>query len=166
MKVLWAPWRLAYIEQPDLASGCFFCDNPRLEGRAARRDALVLRSTELASVVMNRFPYANAHLMVAPRLHTADFAGLDADVSAALQRELQGCMRALDTAFSPQGFNIGLNLGRVAGAGVADHLHWHIVPRWQGDTNFMPLLADTKVMPEHIEATYDRLLPLFEEVDG
>jgi ATP adenylyltransferase len=163
VRVLWAPWRLAYIEQADSGSGCFFCDNPRLEDRGARRAALVLRSGEQASVVMNRFPYANAHLMVAPHDHTADFAALDAAVVAAVQSELQACVQVLTEAFSPQGFNVGMNLGRVAGAGVADHLHWHVVPRWEGDTNFMPVLGETKVMPEHIEATYDRLLPLFEE---
>ncbi len=112
---------------------------------------------------MNRFPYANAHLMVAPRAHTADFAALEVAVVTAVQAELQACVRILAEAFSPQGFNVGMNLGRVAGAGVADHMHWHVVPRWEGDTNFMPLLSETKVMPEHIEATYDRLLPLFEE---
>ena len=112
---------------------------------------------------MNRYPYANAHLMVSPREHTADFAALDAATVAVVQAELQACVRILGKAFSPQGFNVGMNLGRVAGAGVADHMHWHIVPRWEGDTNFMPVLGETKVMPEHIEATYDRLLPLFEE---
>ena len=112
---------------------------------------------------MNRFPYANGHLMVAPREHTADFAALDPAVVAAVQAEIQACVRILAGTFSPQGFNVGMNLGRVAGAGVVDHMHWHIVPRWEGDTNFMPVLSDTKVMPEHIDATYNRLLPLFEE---
>ena len=163
MKVLWAPWRLTYVEKPDAGSGCFFCNNPRLDGRSDRREALVLRSNQHVSVVMNRFPYANGHLMVAPRAHTADFAGLDRVVTAALQDELKACVRVLAGAFAPQGFNVGMNLGRVAGAGVTDHMHWHVVPRWQGDTNFMPVLADTKVMPEHVLATYDRLLALFEE---
>ena len=166
MKVLWAPWRLTYIEKPDLESGCFFCENPRLESRDARREALVLRSTQQASVLMNRFPYANAHLMVAPREHTADFAGLDAETGASLQAELRSCVAILQRAFAPHGFNVGMNLGRAAGAGVADHMHWHVVPRWEGDTNFMPAIGDVKVMPDHVAATYDRLLPLFEEVDA
>lgn len=163
MKVLWAPWRLAYIEQPDCPSGCFFCDNPRLETAAARRDALVLRTTRHVSVLMNRYPYANAHLLISPREHTADLTALPGEIAAEVHRQLADCVRILDTALSPQGFNVGMNLGRVAGAGVADHMHWHIVPRWEGDTNFMPLLAETKVMPEHVLDTYDKLLPLFEE---
>ena len=101
--------------------------------------------------------------MVAPRDHTADFARLDAEVAAGVTVELQRAARAIQRVYSPQGMNIGANLGRVAGAGVEDHLHWHVVPRWEGDTNFMPLLADTKVMPQHIEEAYDRLLPYFED---
>ena len=112
-------------------------------------------------VLLNRFPYANAHLMVAPRVHTADFAKLDVESAAAVQAELQRPVAALDRAYSPGGINIGLNLGRAAGAGIADHLHWHVVPRWQGDTNFMPLFADVRVMSQHLEEAYDRLLPLF-----
>ncbi len=112
---------------------------------------------------MNLYPYASAHLMVSPRRHTRDFAGLDPLVTTALQSELQRSVRVLTRAFSPAGFNLGMNLGRAGGAGIDDHLHWHVVPRWVGDTNFMPMLADTRVMPEHLEATYDRLLPLFAE---
>jgi len=163
VKVLWAPWRLSYVEKPDAASGCIFCDKPRAPTAAARREDLVLRVTEHASVIMNLFPYANGHILVAPRQHTANFAGLDGDTSAALQAELRRVVDVLTRAFSPAGFNIGMNLGRAAGAGIADHLHWHVVPRWVGDTNFMPMLADTRVMPEHLIATYERLLPLFGE---
>ena len=114
--------------------------------------------------MMNRFPYANAHLMVAPRRHTADFAGLDHDAACPLIESLQQAVSIVERVYAPQGINIGINLGRVAGAGVDDHLHWHLVPRWEGDTNFMPVLADTKVIPQHIEETYDRLLPHFEEL--
>ena len=102
--------------------------------------------------------------MVAPRVHTADFAALDHVVAAGVHDLLQRSVRVLTAAFAPAGFNIGMNLGRTAGAGIADHMHWHVVPRWEGDTNFMPLLAETRVMPQHLEQTYDRLLPLFEEV--
>jgi ATP adenylyltransferase len=163
VKVLWAPWRLSYVEKPDAATGCIFCDKPKSEGEAARRDSLVLRVTDHASVMMNLFPYANGHILVAPRRHTADFAALDVETSEALQAEVRRVVRVLTRAFSPAGFNVGMNLGRPAGAGIADHLHWHVVPRWIGDTNFMPMLADTRVMPEHLLATYDRLLPLFGE---
>ena len=159
--MLWAPWRLSYVEKPDAAAGCIFCDKARAESADARREHLVLRVTEHASVIMNLFPYANGHLMVAPRQHTADFAGLDAHTSGQLQAELQRVVRVLTRAFAPAAFNIGMNLGRASGAGIADHLHWHVVPRWVGDTNFMALLADTRVMPEHLAATYERLLPLF-----
>ena len=163
MRVLWAPWRLRYVENVDSSPGCIFCDKPRIETPEARRDALVLSATDDASVIMNLFPYSNGHLLVAPRAHTSDFAGLDPHRAASLHGELQRAMRVLERAYSPAGFNIGMNLGRAGGAGIADHLHWHIVPRWVGDTNFMPLLADTRVMPEHLLATYDRLLPLFTE---
>jgi len=163
MRVLWAPWRLSYVENVDSASGCIFCDKPKADGAAARRAALVLRATEHASVIMNLFPYSNGHLLVAPRRHTADFAELDARTAGELQAEVQRVVRVLTKAFSPAGFNIGMNLGRPAGAGIADHLHWHVVPRWIGDTNFMPTLADTRVMPEHLMATYERLLPLFQD---
>ena len=112
---------------------------------------------------MNRYPYANAHLLISPREHTADLTSLTAEIAAEVHSQLADCVRILGRAFAPHGFNVGMNLGRVAGAGVADHMHWHVVPRWEGDTNFMPLLAETKVMPEHVLDTYDKLLPLFEE---
>jgi len=163
VKVLWAPWRLSYVSQAAANDGCIFCELPRAQGAAARKDALVLYTDDVAQVLMNRFPYAHAHLMVAPREHTADFGGLSAATAGAVQAALQKAQRALTAVYAPAGFNIGMNLGRVGGAGIADHLHWHIVPRWEGDTNFMPLLADTRVMPQHLEEAYDRLLPMFEE---
>jgi ATP adenylyltransferase len=104
--------------------------------------------------------------MVAPRRHTADLLDLDAETAAALHNGVRAAVGALKAEYSPQGFNIGLNVGRAAGAGIADHLHWHVVPRWEGDTNFMPTLADTRVMPQHIEDTYDRLLRRFERLAG
>lgn len=163
MRVLWAPWRLGYVEKPDAASGCIFCDKPTASTDSARAENLVLRVTEHASVIMNLFPYANGHILVAPRQHTADYAGLDAQTASQLQLELQRVVRVLTKAYSPAGFNIGMNLGRPAGAGIAEHLHWHVVPRWVGDVNFMAALADTRVMPEHLATTYQRLAPLFAE---
>jgi ATP adenylyltransferase len=164
VRVLWAPWRLAYLEKQAANEGCIFCEKPRLDSAQARRAALVLHTTDSAAVLMNRYPYINAHLMVAPRTHTADFAGLDARVAAAVQAELQLAVGVLSRAYAPGGFNIGVNLGAVAGAGIADHLHWHVVPRWQGDTNFMPMLAETRVISQHLDDAYMRLLPLFEEL--
>lgn len=162
MKVLWAPWRLSYVENPDKRRGCIFCDKPSLEGSAERREALVLYSNEHSSVLINKFPYTNGNLMVAPRRHTADLLDMDAGCSAALFDAVKLALKVLGEVYAPQGFNIGINLGRPAGAGIDDHLHWHVVPRWEGDTNFMPLIAETRVMPEHLEDSYDRLLPLFE----
>jgi ATP adenylyltransferase len=163
VRVLWAPWRLSYVEGAAPNDGCIFCTLPAREGPAARRQALVLASDELAAVMMNRFPYAHAHLMVAPRRHTSDLLDLDATTAAAIHDRVCAAVAALKAEYAPQGFNIGVNVGRAAGAGIADHLHWHVVPRWEGDTNFMPTLADTRVMPQHIEDTYDRLLRRLEQ---
>jgi len=107
--------------------------------------------------MLNKFPYGYAHLMVAPRTHTADLGALSPDEFHAVMDTLRGAASRLATAFHPDGMNIGMNLGVAGGAGVADHLHWHIVPRWVGDTNFMPLLADVRIMPEHLDTTYERL---------
>jgi ATP adenylyltransferase len=162
VKVLWAPWRLSYVSSADTAHGCIFCDLPRADGAEACKRNLVLYRDDRVQVLMNRFPYAHAHLMVAPREHTADFAGLSPEAALAVHSALQHAQTALHRVYSPGGYNIGMNLGRIAGAGVADHLHWHIVPRWEGDTNFMPLFAETRVMPQHIDEAYDRLLPHFD----
>jgi len=165
LKVLWAPWRLRYVGgQESSGGGCIFCDKPALKEPDKRREALVLGSDDDVSVIMNLYPYSNAHLLVAPRLHCGDFASLSPAVHTALQKNISRCIGVLTKAYTPAGFNVGMNLGSVAGAGIADHLHWHVVPRWQGDTNFMTVLGDTRVIPEHIEEAFDRLLPLFEEM--
>lgn len=147
---------MAYLAGPK-ASGCIFC-----AGRDSmdRRAHLVLLQ-EPAIVMLNRFPYASAHVMVAPRAHTADFPALPAATLHAVMDVVQRSAAVLQDLLHPDGMNIGINLGAAGGSGIADHLHWHIVPRWNGDTNFMPMLADVRVMPEHLEATYDRLQPLF-----
>jgi ATP adenylyltransferase len=154
---LWAPWRMAYIGQPK-ERGCIFCTKQRA---ADSRKALVLARTRAACVIMNRFPYANGHIMVAPRRHTADLNALAPEDYAALMEVLRGSVAALERALRPQGVNVGLNLGRAAGAGITKHLHWHIVPRWVGDVNFMPLIGEVRVIPEHLEALYDKLRPAF-----
>jgi len=124
----------------------------------------VLFNDESTCVMMNRFPYAHAHLMVAPRTHTADFTGMDRDQVCASLDLVRTSVAVLEKVYQPSGFNVGMNLGRPAGAGIADHMHWHIVPRWEGDTNFMPVLADVRVMPEHLAEAYDKLLPIFQEM--
>jgi ATP adenylyltransferase len=145
-KSLWAPWRLEYIEQADEQEGCIFC-------RAAERDdeaGLVVHRGAAAFVVLNKFPYASGHFMVAPLRHVGEFAELEDGEVLELHRLASQGMGALAQTYSPQGFNLGWNLGRIAGAGVTGHVHLHVVPRWAGDTNFMPVLADVKVLPEHL----------------
>ncbi len=114
-------------------------------------------------VLMNKYPYNNGHIMVAPHRHTADFDELAADEFTELMEVFRFSLKALQKCMSPEGFNAGLNLGHSGGAGVEDHLHWHIVPRWQGDTNYMPVITGTRVIPEAIEETYNKLLPIFRE---
>jgi len=157
MQVLWAPWRMAYVGGAPPA-GCIFCEAYRTTDP---RPHLVLLQHP-AVVLLNHFPYASGHLMVAPARHAGDFTALSETELSTLMSVVQRTAAALRDAFHPDGMNIGMNLGAAAGAGIPDHLHWHLVPRWIGDTNFMPLLADVRVLPEHLEATYDRLRPLFD----
>jgi ATP adenylyltransferase len=158
MKQLWAPWRMQYIQGEDRPDDCIFC----LEDRSAEdRERLVLYRGSRAFVMMNKFPYTNGHLLIAPFRHTADPDALEDDEALEMHRLLILCRRVLADCVNPQGFNIGMNLGQIAGAGVADHLHLHIVPRWSGDTNFMPVFADVRVIPQHLEATYQLLAKAF-----
>jgi ATP adenylyltransferase len=150
---LWAPWRLEYVQGGADAGGCVFCDGAAGEDAAG----LVVHRGERAYVLMNLYPYSNGHVMVAPYRHLAGPGDLDAGERAEMWSLLDRCVLALTTAMSPHGFNAGINLGRVAGAGVEGHLHLHVVPRWNGDTNFMPVLADVKVMPEHVTRTAAKL---------
>ena len=149
MKQLWAPWRLEYIQGADEQDGCVFCG--ALE--ADDETGLVIHRGERAFVLLNKFPYASGHLMVAPNRHEGDFAGLGEDEAAEIHALASAALGALAETMSPQGYNLGWNLGRIAGAGVVDHVHMHVVPRWAGDTNFMPVLADLKVLPEALEET-------------
>ena len=153
MKAIWAPWRMEYIRQPK-TDGCFLCD---ICTGTADRDNLVLRRGRVCALVMNRFPYNNGHLMVAPYRHVPDLAALTDDERLETMRMLDEGVRALKLAIRPDGFNLGINLGRVAGAGLDTHLHTHIVPRWNGDTNFMPVLADVKIVPQTLTELWDRL---------
>ena len=162
-KPLWAPWRMAYIRaaSKECASGrteCIFCGLLKCDDDEA---ALILHRDRHAFVVMNRFPYNNGHLMVVPNRHVGDYERLRSEEGRELHRLAQVSMRALRLAFKPDGYNVGMNLGRVAGAGVVDHVHTHIVPRWLGDVNYMPLLAETKVIGEHLSDTYQHLRKRF-----
>jgi ATP adenylyltransferase len=151
---LWAPWRLAYVQNADAQDGCFLC------AAAASDDDvqhLVVSRGERAIVVLNKFPYASGHLLVAPTRHGVDFGGLDDAEALEIHRLGQHGVEALGAVFRAEGFNLGWNIGRVAGAGVPDHGHLHVVPRWAGDTNFMPVLGDVKVIPEHLLATREKL---------
>jgi ATP adenylyltransferase len=147
---------MGYIEGPK-DGACIFCAAPTGEPR----ERLLLGTTTHSLVMLNRYPYQNGHLMVAPRRHTASLPELPAEEHGDLAETLRRALASLADAFHPEGFNLGMNLGTCAGAGVADHLHWHIVPRWTGDTNFMPVVGDVKVMPQHLLATYDRLRGVF-----
>ncbi|GIW39616.1 MAG: hydrolase [Candidatus Binatia bacterium] len=157
MRVLWAPWRMAYVGGPK-DPRCIFCLGADFDPRAE----LVLYEDPASVVLLNRYPYASVHLMVAPRSHVGDPCALDAGAFRAVTDLVRDTIGILREEYGPDGFNVGLNLGRAAGAGFEDHFHWHVVPRWHGDTNFMPLLADVRVLPEHLERTYDRLRPRFE----
>lgn len=160
MTLLWAPWRMAYIVGEERAGGCIFCaasaEGPRNDARN-----LILARRRHAFVMLNRYPYAYGHLLVAPRSHVGSVAELAPAEHDAFWRLVTDSVGALDVAVRPHGINVGLNFGRAAGAGIEDHVHAHLVPRWVGDTNFMPLMADVRVMPEHLEGTRERLLGAF-----
>ena len=152
-KPLWAPWRLEYIQQADEQAGCIFCPG------AAENDeeALVIHRGERGFAMLNRFPYASGHLLVAPYRHVGELGDLEDAEVLEIHRLTEAGMAALAETYAPQGYNIGWNLGRIAGAGITDHVHLHLVPRWAGDTNFMPVLADVKVLPEHLAETRAKL---------
>ena len=157
MDQLWAPWRLAYIANPPKPHedpGCFLCRG--LADHDDRTHLIALR-TARSAVVLNRFPYNNGHLLVAPLAHKGQLSELTEDELLDLQLILRRMVALLSEAMRPDGYNVGLNLGRVAGAGLPGHLHWHIVPRWNGDTNFMPVLADVKVISQSLDALYELL---------
>lgn len=161
---MWAPWRMEYI-LGDKQGACIFCDFASAPP-TAYREKLVLVVQPHALVCLNRFPFAASHLLVAPRRHVSDLSELDDAEYHALMALLRDASTRLRLAVTPEGVNVGFNLGKAAGAGIADHLHAHIVPRWNGDTNFMPVLADVRVMPEHLDASWKRLAPAFADVPG
>jgi ATP adenylyltransferase len=158
MERLWTPWRREFIEGAAANAECFLCTKPA--ERDDRANLILLRG-ERAYVLMNLYPYNSGHLMIAPYTHTGDLATLDNAIAVELMALTQRGVGVLQQAYRPEGFNVGMNLGKPAGAGVPDHLHVHVVPRWSGDTNFMPVVAGTKVLPETLDQTYARLAPLF-----
>jgi ATP adenylyltransferase len=154
MDYLWTPWRYRYIAEVKNAVGCIFCNLP-----AANDDEgtlIVLRGIK-NFVILNRYPYTSGHVMIVPYTHTADFARLDAETSAEMMLLAQRVQAALAGIYRPDGFNLGMNLGRAAGAGIADHLHLHVLPRWVGDTNFMSTIGETRLEPEELSVTYAKL---------
>ena len=150
---LWAPWRLEYIQQADEQEGCVFCR----AAAASDEEGLVVARGEQAFAMLNKFPYSSGHLMVASFRHAGDFEELSDEEVLNVHRLAGQGLGALAEVFAPQGYNLGWNLGRIAGAGITDHVHLHVVPRWAGDTNFMPVLADVKVLPEHLAETRGKL---------
>ena len=157
MKPLWAPWRMEYILGPK-GSECLFCVRP---AEQKDRENLILYRGRLAYVIMNKYPYSNGHLMVVPYVHTSSFDNLsDADMLDIMKLSKLS-VDCLTKAFHPEGFNVGINIGWAAGAGIEEHLHMHIVPRWAGDSNFMTITGEIRVIPEHILDTYDKLYPHF-----
>jgi ATP adenylyltransferase len=152
MKVLWAPWRIKYITG-EKEGDCIFCTKPK-EGND--KENLILYTGGTSYIIMNRYPYSNGHLMTVPYKHTNNFSDLSQEEKLDLMNLTAKCMDILQ-AIKPDGFNIGMNLGRTGGAGIDDHLHFHIVPRWNGDNNFMAVIADVRVLPEYLEDTYETL---------
>ncbi len=161
---LWSPWRMAYLTGEDKKplDGCIFCAKLAAGDDAGEH---ILYRGRTAYVTLNRFPYNNGHLMIVPNAHVPSFEQLDAATLAEMMRLLNDSLAALRRELRPDGFNVGANLGAVAGAGVADHVHLHVVPRWGGDTNFMPVLGDTRVIPELLSQTYERLKKAWPESD-
>jgi ATP adenylyltransferase len=158
MDRLWAPWRLSYVataKSPAAGDECFICRG--LSERDDRRNLIPLR-TQRSAVLLNRYPYNNGHVLVAPRQHKGSLSALDNDEVLEINGTLNLMIELLDDLMHPDGYNIGLNLGAAAGAGLPGHLHWHIVPRWHGDTNFMPILSDTKVIVQALDTLFDLLV--------
>ena len=158
---IWAPWRLAYVKDAskDIEEECIFCAKPAQNDDAGN---LIVHRGERSFVILNLFPYTNGHLMVAPYDHIGAIQEIPAETTAEMMVLAQSAIRRLEDVYAPHGFNVGFNQGRVAGAGVEHHIHMHVVPRWGGDTNFMPVLADTRVMPQSLEESYEALRGRFD----
>jgi ATP adenylyltransferase len=154
MDYLWTPWRYRYVAEVKNLVGCVFCN-----AHTANQDEewLIVQRSVKNYVILNRYPYTSGHVMIVPYAHTADFSGLDRETAAEMMLLTQRVQAAIDDVYHPDGFNLGMNLGRSAGAGIADHLHMHLVPRWTGDTNFMTTVSETRLEPEELSTTYTKL---------
>lgn len=161
MKILWAPWRMEYVTADNEQEECIFCPG---DDRSRDQERLILHVGDRSMVIMNRFPYINGHLLVAPVRHVASLDALTDEEKLELITMVDKSVGIVTKVMNPHGFNIGLNLGSVAGAGVEDHMHFHVVPRWSGDTNYMTVVGDVRVIPEHIQKTYKKLLPFFKDM--
>lgn len=159
MKRLWAPWRMEYIISEG-TKGCLFCAKVKED---KDRQNYILYRGQTGFIMLNLYPYNNGHLMIAPYQHVASLEDLDEDTLTELMLLLNKSLRLLRRALNPHGFNVGINLSRAAGAGIEDHVHIHVVPRWEGDTNFMPVLGETRVMPELLDETYEKLMAALRE---
>lgn len=157
MKTLWSPWRMEYILS-EKDKECIFCTKPAENND---RVNLILFRGAKSYVIMNKYPYNNGHIMVVPYFHTSELSGLNDDIVSELLLLTRYSIDCTKKAFNPEGFNVGINIGAAAGAGIKEHLHIHIVPRWAGDSNFMPVISELRVIPEHIMDTYDKLYPVF-----
>jgi ATP adenylyltransferase len=160
---IWAPWRIEYLREPHASAGCVLCEHA---GDAPSAESGVLLRSAFAFVMLNRYPYGSAHVMVVPRRHVGTLEGLDDPEYTALFQLVRATVRVLTQAVHADGMNVGINLGRAAGAGIDAHLHVHAVPRWAGDQNFMPVIADTRVMPEYLAETWRHLRPAFEVLEA
>ena len=160
MERIFTPWRLEYIRDASTANKrCIFC----LDGNArSYSDKLLLFASPSTLVMCNRYPYTSGHLLIAPRIHVSDFSVLPGEEVKEIFILIQECIKIISRAYSPEGFNVGMNMGKAAGAGIEDHIHFHVLPRWEGDTNFMTPLCETRVLPETVFQTFERLLPDFQ----
>ena len=166
MQNLWSPWRSQYIKGvEDTSNGCFFCNGIQKNGEFDS-DSLIVYRNERCFVILNRFPYNSGHIMVVPKIHSGDLLSIEQETMNEIMATIQLSVKALTKVYNPHAFNIGANIGKVAGAGVPDHIHFHIVPRWNGDVNFMPVLADIKVASESLEDTWHQLHAAFLELTG
>ncbi|MBX7149429.1 HIT domain-containing protein [bacterium] len=161
-KPIWAPWRMAFIAKAHKQrGGCVFCEQPK---KGIKASTLVIYQGAHSFVILNKYPYTCGHLMVVPNRHTNLFEDLTAEEHCEMSALVAASIKILKKAAGAQGFNVGLNLGKAAGAGIKDHLHYHVIPRWEGDNNIMPVIGNIRVMPEHLNDTYKKLAPHFKKL--